>query len=211
MRSAVLTLFLLCLIFFAKAQEPHQDSADSNLATSQHVRVPYHEDKIGLFVHDVTFTGKDGKEVSLSSYRGKPLLIDFWATWCGPCRAALPGLKRIYSEVKDKGMEFVSFDQVGDPVDEDKDAAAATKYLAQHHYEWKNFHDADRKVATALQCDGLPLVVVIDAEGQIVYFDFGGNEAELRKAIAGLGPEFASVAPADARRDGASPDSPEKD
>jgi thiol-disulfide isomerase/thioredoxin len=141
------------------------------------------------------FVGKDGKEVALSSYRGKPLLIDLWATWCGPCLAALPSLNRIYAEIKDKGMEFISFDEVGDPVDEDKDAARATNYMAQHHYKWKNLHDDARRVATALQCDGMPLVLVIDANGKIVYFDFGGQEADLRKAIAGLGPQFGSVAP----------------
>lgn len=93
-------------------------------------------------------------------------------------------MNRIYAEFKDKGLEVISFDQ-------DRDAAKATEYLARHHYEWKNFHDEDRKVATALQCDGFPLAVLIDANGKIIYFDFGGEDADLRKAIAGLGPEFA--------------------
>jgi hypothetical protein len=120
----------------------------------------------------------------------------------------LPSLNRIRAEVKDKRIEFISFDEVGDVADEDTDAARAAKYMVRHHYDWKNYHDVDRKVATALQADGLPLALVIDANGKIVYFDFGGNEADLRRAIAGLGPEFASIAPADQVKRDTSQDSP---
>lgn len=200
MRNAVLTLSLLCSVSLAKAQEPEHNPAVPYGTSIRPVGIAHHEEMIGQLVPDVTFVGRDGKEVALSSYRGKPVLIDLWGTWCGPCVAALPSLNRIYAEIKDKGIEMISFDEVGDGVDEDRDAARATRYLARHHYDWKNFHDDDRKVATALQGDGLPLALVIDANGKIVYFDFGGNEAALRKAIAALGPEFASVAPSKERR-----------
>jgi thiol-disulfide isomerase/thioredoxin len=151
---------------------------------------------IGQLLPDLTSVGTGGEEVALSSYRGKPLLIDLWATWCGPCLAALPSFNRIYAEFKAKGMEFISFDQEIAEED-DGDAAKAAKYLAEHHYVWKNFHDSDRNLAKALQCDGIPLVVLIDANGKIAYFDFGGKEADLRKAIGSLGPEFAPVSPSD--------------
>jgi thiol-disulfide isomerase/thioredoxin len=187
-RSAVLTLSLLCLISLATAQEPEHDPADPYWASFQRRGTPHHEEMIGQFVPDVTFVGADGKEVALSSYRGRPLLIDFWATWCAPCLAALPSLNRIYAEFKGKGLEVISLDQ-------DRDPARATNYLAQHHYEWKNSHDGAR-LAAALQSDGVPLAMLVDANGKIVYCDFGSldNEAYLRKAIAGLGPEFAPPA-----------------
>jgi thiol-disulfide isomerase/thioredoxin len=209
-RKAVFTLSLICLISLANAQERELDPADPYSASIPRVGIAHHEEMIGRFVPDVTFVATDGNEVALSSYRGRPLLIDLWATWCEPCLAVLPSLNRIYAEVKDKGMEVISFDEVRDVVDEDRDAARATKYLARHHYDWKNFHDDDRTVATALQCDGVPLALVIDGNGKIVYFDFGGNEADLRKAIAGLGPEFASVAPSDEAKADTSRDSPKK-
>jgi hypothetical protein len=100
---------------------------------------------------------------------------------------ALPSLNRIFAEVREKGLAVISFDQ-------DRDAARATAYLARHHYNWPNFHDGDRSVEKALQGDSIPLTILFDANGKIVYFDFGGDEASLRTAIAGLGPEFASVA-----------------
>ena len=207
-RGAVLTLTLVCLIPLAKSQEPASAPANPCGASTRRVGIAHHVEMIGQLVPDVTFVGTEGKEVALSSYRGKPLLIDLWGTWCGPCLAVLPSLNRIHAEVKDKGMEFISFDEVGDVADEDTDAARAVKYMVRHHYDWKNYHEGDRKVATALQSDGLPLALVIDANGKIVYFDFGGNEADLRKAIAGLGPEFASIAPADQVKPDTSQDSP---
>lgn len=207
-RNTVLTLSLLCLVSLAKAQEPAHDPTNPYSTSTPRVGVIHHKEMLGQLVSELTFVGADGKEVALSSYRGRPLLIDLWATWCGPCLAILPSLNRIRAEVKDKRIEFISFDEVGDVADEDTDAARAAKYMVRHHYDWKNYHDVDRKVATALQADGLPLALVIDANGKIVYFDFGGNEADLRRAIAGLGPEFASIAPADQVKRDTSQDSP---
>lgn len=207
MRGAVLTLSVACLISPAVAQESQNNPADPQGVSGQPIGIAHHQQMVGQPVANLTFVETDGIEVPLSSYRGKPLLIDLWATWCGPCLAALPSLNRIYAETRDKGLQFVTLDQVANAADEARDAARATEYLAQHHYNWKNFHDGDRKVARALQVDGVPLVVLI-ANGKIVYFDFGGNEANLRKAIAGLSPQFASVAPLDKTKPDPSQDSP---
>ena len=184
MRSAALILSLFCAISAVTAQVPEHDPDDPYWASFHHVGVPHHEEMIGQSVPEITLAGTDGKEVAISSYRGKPLLIDIWATWCAPCLADLPSLNRLHAELKEKGIAMIS-------VDQDEDAARATEYLARHHYGWTNFHDGDRRVAAALQGDGIPLVVLIDAMGRIVYFDFGGNESDLRKAIAGLGSGLA--------------------
>jgi thiol-disulfide isomerase/thioredoxin len=188
-RVAVLVLLLYSIA-------PARPQESDPYRPSTHPVLPHHEEMVGQLAPDLTFVAKDGKETSLSAYRGRPVLIDVWATWCAPCLAALPSLRRIYAEFKGKGMEMISFDEDGED-GEDGDEATAAAYLARHHYEWKNFHDTDRKVAKALECDGLPLVVLIDSKGTIVYFGFGGKkvEAYLREAIAGLGPEFAPPGP----------------
>lgn len=136
---------------------------------------------------NVFFAAPDGKKIELSSYRGKPLLLDFWATWCGPCLNSMPAFNRIYQDVRNKGMAVVT-------VDEDNAAEDATEYLARHHYAWTNYHDAGGSVAKAFKRTGIPLTVLIDAQGKIVYYDFGGDEAAVRKSIAALGPEFAAIA-----------------
>jgi thiol-disulfide isomerase/thioredoxin/outer membrane lipoprotein-sorting protein len=141
----------------------------------------------GEMAPDLSFAGQDGTKIELRSYRGKPVLIDFWATWCGPCLLSMPGLNKIYSETRDKGLAVMSFDQ-------STAADDGAIYLKRHHYGWTNYHDEGKAVFNALKGEGIPLVVLIDARGKIVYYDFGNNEMELRKAIAGLGPEFASIA-----------------
>lgn len=151
---------------------------------------------VGQMAPEITFSGPDGKKIELSSYRGKPLLIDLWATWCGPCLLSMPALNRIYAETKSKGMVILTFDQN----DFSEDAVA---YLNHHHYEWTNLHDEGQAVKKTLKADGIPLVALIDAQGKIVYYDFGGDEAALRKAIAELGLEFASIAPADPNKSSA--------
>jgi thiol-disulfide isomerase/thioredoxin/outer membrane lipoprotein-sorting protein len=142
---------------------------------------------VGQIVPEVAFTSPDGKKIELSSWRGKPVLIDFWATWCGSCLLSMPALNRIYSETKGKGFELIS-------VDESTAGDDGATYFERHHYAWTNYHDENKEVFEALKGDAIPLVVLIDAQGKIVYYDFGNNERELRKAIAGLGSEFASIA-----------------
>ena len=147
---------------------------------------------VGQVTPEITFKGPDGKKVELSSFRGKPLLIDFWATWCGGCLLSMPAVNRIYSEAKDKGLAVISFD-------ENETANDATLYLARHHYGWTNFHDESKTVENAFKGEGIPLTVLIDSQGKVVYYDFGGDDAALRKAIAALGPEFVSIAPTDVK------------
>ncbi len=139
-------------------------------------------DMVGKAAPEIAFTTSDGKKVDLSSYRGKPVLIDFWATWCGPCLLSMPSLNHIYSDYQSKGLTVLSFDQ-------DEVPDNATEYLTRHHYAWTNFHDTDSKVRKVFKDNGIPLTVLIDAEGKIAYYDFGGDEISLRKAIAALEPK----------------------
>jgi thiol-disulfide isomerase/thioredoxin/outer membrane lipoprotein-sorting protein len=132
---------------------------------------------VGQMAPEVSFTGPDGKEVALSSYRGRPVLIDFWATWCGPCLVSMPSIGRIYNDFKSKGLAVISVDQ--DSVPEN-----ATEYMVRHHYEWTNYHDTDAKLRRAFKSDAIPLTVLVDAQGKIVYHDVGGDEVALRKAVA---------------------------
>lgn len=169
------------------AFNPPQDAA-----LVQKFRDPFAigEDITGQTAPAVTFKGVDGKEISLASLKGKPVLIDFWATWCLPCVAAMPQMADLYQQTKDKGLLFMS-------VDEDKEAKTATDYLAQKHETFPNFHDSG-DIGKALKESGLPYTVLIDAQGKIVFSKTGYSSdsplADLRDAIAKLGPEFASVA-----------------
>jgi thiol-disulfide isomerase/thioredoxin len=137
---------------------------------------------------EVSFVAADGTKISIASFRGKPLLLDFWATWCGPCLVSMPALNRIYQDIKDKGIPLITLDL------DHNDPDAAPDYLARHNYAWTNYHDSGGEISRSFKGEGIPLTVLIDAKGKIAYYDFGGDETAVRKAIAALGPEFASIA-----------------
>lgn len=143
-------------------------------------------DLTGEAAPDVQLIAADGKRTPLSSYRGKPVLLDFWATWCGPCVASMPKLAKLYEEATPKGLVVLS-------VDEDEDEKAATDFLSKHNYTWPNTHD-DGKLGDAFKKIGIPLILLLDPQGKIVFYKSGADDSELRKAVAGLGSEFASLA-----------------
>lgn len=84
----------------------------------------------------VNLVATDGKAVSVESFRGKPVLLDFWATWCVPCVESLPNLEKLYNETADKGLVVLS-------IDSDEDAQRATEFLAKRKAPWPNFHLTD--------------------------------------------------------------------
>jgi thiol-disulfide isomerase/thioredoxin len=130
----------------------------------------------------------DGKVVALDSFRGKPVLLDFWATWCGPCIAALPRLAQIYQEAKDKGLVLLT-------VDQDEEPDTADKFLAKKGYTWPNFHDGDGQIEKLVGAFGIPRTMLVDAQGKITYDGSGVDEEQLRTAIVKLGQEYAVLSP----------------
>jgi thiol-disulfide isomerase/thioredoxin len=143
-------------------------------------------DMTGEAAPDIQLTAANGRPAPLSSYKGKPVLLDFWATWCGPCIASMPNMARLYQEAMPKGLVMLS-------VDEDEDVKTATDFLVKHGYTWPNTQD-DGKIGDAFKKMGIPLFVLLDAQGKIVFYKAGDDDVGLRKAITSLGPEFASLA-----------------
>jgi thiol-disulfide isomerase/thioredoxin len=136
----------------------------------------------------IEFSSEDGKAVSLQSFLGKPVLIDFWATWCGPCVESIPVLEKIYRQASGMGLVMLSVDEGDQP-------KIAADYFADHREHWPNFHSTEA-IRNAFPHRGIPFLVLLDASGKIVFAKSGFEEAELRAAIAKLGPEFAAVASA---------------
>lgn len=146
------------------------------------------EDLTGQPAPAFTFKSEDNKETSLASLRGKPVILEFWATWCLPCVASMPEMAELYQQTKDRGMVLIS-------VDEDENAKAAADFLVKKKSTWPNFHDSG-DIKKAFSQTALPYTLLIDAQGKIVFSRIGQSNdslAELRAAIAKLGPEFASV------------------
>jgi thiol-disulfide isomerase/thioredoxin len=145
-------------------------------------------DMTGQHVPSLKFKSTDGKVVSIESFRGKPVLLDLWATWCGPCVEALPELARIYAEAKDKGLVLLA-------VDLDEEANTGAEFLSKKGYNWPDFHDGDGETEKLVGTSGIPRTMLVDAQGKITYDASGMDEDKLRTEIAKLGPEYAALAP----------------
>lgn len=127
-------------------------------------------------------SGKDqnGNEVTLSGLKGKVVLVDFWATWCGPCRASLPHVKELYEQYNDKGLEVlaVSLDRSAEPWKE----FIANSGMGMEKYA--NVYDETHANADSYAIQYIPSKFIIDAEGNMVgRFD---DEAELNAKLAEL-------------------------
>lgn len=119
------------------------------------------------------FNEKDlnGKPLSLADYKGKVLLVDFWATWCGPCRAELPNVLETYSKYQSKG-----FDVLGISLDEDKDKLQ--EFIESKKMPWRQYFDGkgwETKLSQAYGIRGIPATFLLDGEGKIIAKNLRGE------------------------------------
>lgn len=120
--------------------------------------------------------GAEG-EFSLSEQRGQVVVINFWGSWCGPCRDEAPMLQQIYSEYKDQGVVFVGI-AVKD-IESD-----SIEYIEEFGITYPNVMDIGGKMEDVYRTQGVPETFVVNTEGEIIKFFFAKpRESELRAAI----------------------------
>lgn len=133
---------------------------------------------------DFTLPDMDEEKHSLSDYRGKVVMLNFWATWCPPCRREIPSMESIFQDLGEAGFVVLAVNEFEDP----EHVFAYTGQLSV----FPNFpilFDADSAVAQAYNVKGLPTTVLIDKQGRIVYRAVGGRDfdhAEVRKIVREL-------------------------
>lgn len=130
---------------------------------------------------DFTLTLFGGGEFTLSEHRGEVVVINFWASWCDPCRDEAPFLERAWRKRKDQGVMFIGVDYL----DSEKEALA---YLAEFDITYPNGPDLASKISQQYRITGVPETFIVDQEGDIVFFKPGPmTEEELLGELARLG------------------------
>ncbi|MEA3278718.1 MAG: TlpA disulfide reductase family protein [Pseudomonadota bacterium] len=118
---------------------------------------------------DFELTDIDGDTHRLSDYRGKVLIINFWATWCPPCREEMPSMQRAWVNIKEEGILMLAVN-----VGEDEDRIF--EFTASYPVEFPLLMDQDSTVVGAWPVRGLPTTFVVDPQGRLVYRAIGGRE-----------------------------------
>ena len=129
---------------------------------------------------DFTVYDIDGNPVKLSDFWGKPVILNFWATWCGPCKAEMPALQDAYEEYGD-AIQFL----VVDIADGKNDTAeAASTYIAEQGYTFPSYYDTALEAAYTYGISGIPATYFIDSEGYFVTRQLGSmTESILKQGI----------------------------
>ena len=135
---------------------------------------------------DFTVTDRDGNSVKLSDFLGKPVILNFWASWCGPCKMEMPDFEEAYLEYGDR-IHFVLVN-LTDGSQETVESAAG--YIDSQGYTFPIYFDTTYSAAMAYGVSGVPVTYFIDAEGNLVAWGQGALNAQaLAQGIGMILPE----------------------
>jgi len=122
---------------------------------------------IGREAPDFTLEDLDGNSVRLNDLRGKVVFLNFWATWCPPCRAEMPDIETVYQEYKDQDIVFLGIDIQQEP-------GIVRDFIELGGYNWQMLLDKTGKVATSYNVRAIPTSYFVDKEGIISGVAVGG-------------------------------------
>ncbi|OYW20940.1 MAG: hypothetical protein B7Z55_06420 [Planctomycetales bacterium 12-60-4] len=130
---------------------------------------------------DLKFTALDGREVDVSKLRGKVVLIDFWATWCGPCVEELPTVLENYKELHAKGFEVIG-------ISLDAEKAELEAFVKEKGMEWPQYFDGkgpENELFLKYKLESIPTMWLLNKKGQVVSMNaFEGMKEQVTKLLA---------------------------
>jgi peroxiredoxin len=129
---------------------------------------------VGKQAPELSLPDSSGKPIALSSFRGKYLLVDFWASWCGPCRQENPNVVKAYNEFKGKNFTILG-------VSLDKDKAAWQRAIGEDRLTWTHVSDLkfwNSKAVDVFQFQGIPFNVLVNPDGKVIAQELRGADLE---------------------------------
>ena len=154
----------------------------SGISTSAFAKTPGEVD-VGGLLREAPLYGFAGDFRKLSELRGKPLIINVWASWCGPCRAEMGSLERLSRRYGGK-----HFNIIGISTDDHANAAAA--FLRQSKVTFDNYHDQTLLLEGMLGADTIPLTVLVDARGRVLKKVRGSKEWDSPESLEFIAKTF---------------------
>ncbi len=123
----------------------------------------------------------DGKTISLAKLKGKYVLLDFWATWCGPCMAEMPFIKEIRKNYASDKLVMIGISQ-------DHDFKKLKQVIKQQCMNWLHFFDKEADISRLYGVDAFPTLILLNEEGKIIYkSDYQKDDkVEIPKLLSGL-------------------------
>ncbi len=118
---------------------------------------------------DTELMDMEGTKHKLSDYRGKPVIVNFWATWCPPCRAELPSMNRAWAKVKDEGIEMLA-------VNMGESEETIFPFTGDYPIDFTILLDENGQFALDWKVNGLPTTYIVNPDGQVVYQAVGERE-----------------------------------
>lgn len=133
---------------------------------------------VGMQAEDFRLTDLEGKPQSLSQYRGKIVLVNFWATWCKPCTTEMPAMQASFDKLRDRGFVVLAINEL-------EDDAKVREHIKQHGHTFPVLMDHDNKVANQFGVFGLPVSVFVDEKGVVQEYIKGGllTEQKIQEVV----------------------------
>ena len=155
----------------------------SAISTAAFAKMPGEVEEGGVLPEGALY-GFSGDYRKLSELRGKPLIINVWASWCGPCRAEMGSLERLSRRFGGKQFNIIG-------ISTDDHASAAAAFIRQTQVTFDNYHDRHLLLERMLGADMIPLTVLVDARGRVVRKVRGSKEWDSPAALDLIGKAFS--------------------
>ncbi|MBS1787799.1 MAG: redoxin domain-containing protein [Acidobacteria bacterium] len=165
--------------FAPPADAKEVEKFDSKFAGAADEDEPETESLVGSDAVSFSLADLNGKQFSMGKLRGKIVVIDFWASWCGPCRETMPHVEKLHKDFKDKGVIVIGIN--------DEEIADAKRFVQKYGYTFPTLMDAEGSVSKQYGIQAIPQTFVIDRDGKIAAHFLGtGQEENLRQTVKEL-------------------------
>lgn len=173
--AAMLTLYVYFVPDMRPLYEQFSDEAKASKFGKEVMKELYPVGRLGDKLHEFISLDAEGNSISMQKLASdnKLLLIDFWASWCKPCRKEIPHLKKIYEKYHDRGFDILS-------VSIDENDQDWRKALVKENMPWTNCRDTEKDIRSLYGVQSIPMLVVVDKDGRMVLENLRGDELSVR-------------------------------